>query len=98
MYFLETGHNLYGEFRQYWDEHEGLCKLGYPLTEPVPMSSQSDGKVYITQKFEKGTLELHPGNGSTPDHIVVTATVHAQPGSDCGTARLSGKEVTFPLK
>jgi hypothetical protein len=86
-YFLETGHNLWGAFRQYWDAHNGLCSLGYPVTEPVRMASSASKNAYITQRFEKGTLELHAGNGSVPDQVVLTGIDRLQPGSDCGAGQ-----------
>lgn len=32
-FFPETGHNLSGMFRAYWDIHGGLAVHGYPITE-----------------------------------------------------------------
>jgi hypothetical protein len=83
-YFLETGHNLWGAFRQYWDSHDGRCTLGYPVTEPVPVESSSDSNVYITQRFERGTLKLQPGNGTLPDRIVLSDVDQSYAESNCG--------------
>ncbi|MFN8540638.1 MAG: hypothetical protein U0232_24555 [Thermomicrobiales bacterium] len=32
-YFTETGHNLQGSFRDYWQFNGGLAQFGYPITE-----------------------------------------------------------------
>jgi len=81
-YFLETGHNLWGEFKEYWEANQGLCRFGYPVSDPVPMISPVDGQLYTTQRFERVTLELHPANGLSPEHVErIAATV--QPDQDC---------------
>ena len=53
-FFLETGHNLHGEFRQYWEQSAGLRFLGYPISEQLNI----DGM--LVQWFERGRLEYHP--------------------------------------
>ena len=32
-YSSETGHNIWGEFKTYWETHGGLAVHGYPITE-----------------------------------------------------------------
>jgi len=34
--------------------------LGYPISEPFPEISPTDGQIYLTQYFERNRLELHP--------------------------------------
>lgn len=53
-YFPETGHNLNGEFLDYWQRYAGLATLGYPLTE------ERDEAGLVVQWFERGRLEYHP--------------------------------------
>ncbi|MDQ3706693.1 MAG: glycosyl hydrolase [Chloroflexota bacterium] len=65
-YFPETGHNLGGVFRQYWESHGGVEILGYPLTE-VFTAPSSDGKSYRQQYFERARLEHHPENAPPYD-------------------------------
>jgi hypothetical protein len=58
-YVPETGHNLGGVFRQYWESHGGIGILGYPVTE-VFTAPSSDGKAYQQQYFQRARLEYHP--------------------------------------
>ena len=53
-FFVETGHNLQGEFRQYWEQSAGLALLGYPISE------QLNDNGLLVQWFERGRLEYHP--------------------------------------
>ncbi|HYP39685.1 MAG TPA: hypothetical protein VEX13_04925 [Chloroflexia bacterium] len=62
LYFPETGHNVRGAFADYWASHGGLAQQGYPLTEPFEQVSDVDGRVYLTQYFERAVFELHPEN------------------------------------
>lgn len=55
-YFPETGHNLNGEFRAYWEANGGLMQFGYPITEEFT----EDGRT--VQYTERQRLELHPEN------------------------------------
>jgi hypothetical protein len=58
-YFQDTGHNLSGPFRAYWESHGSLTVLGFPITEEFDAAS-SDGKIYKQQYFERARLEYHP--------------------------------------
>ena len=60
-YFAETGHNLGGRFRDYWQANGGLPQFGYPLSEEI-RERLEDGKEYTVQYFERARLEYHPGN------------------------------------
>lgn len=60
-YFPQTGHNLGGGFRDYWNTHGGLAQFGYPLTEEFTQTLE-DGQPYTVQYFERARLEWHPGN------------------------------------
>ncbi len=59
-YFVETGHNLGGPFRDYWLAHGGLAVFGLPLTEEFTEISPTDGKPYLVQYFERNRFEYHP--------------------------------------
>ena len=61
-YFPETGHNLGGIFRAYWEQYGGLFIYGLPLTEEFAEKSSIDGKTYIVQYFERARFEFHPEN------------------------------------
>lgn len=65
IYFPETQHNLYGLFKQYWEEKGGLAQFGYPKTEPFREVNPADGKIYLVQYFERNRFEYHPENAGT---------------------------------
>jgi len=71
QYFLQTGHNLAGKFKEYWDTHFGLFVHGYPITEPIREQSRTDGKIYTVQYFERSSFELHPENAGTPHEVLL---------------------------
>ena len=56
LYFPETGHYLYGNFRDYWKRFGGLEVFGYPLTE-----QRKEGGMWV-QYFERARFEFHEGN------------------------------------
>ncbi|HYF62942.1 MAG TPA: hypothetical protein VD886_09035 [Herpetosiphonaceae bacterium] len=62
LFFPETGHSLCGEFRRFWEGNGGLPIFGYPITEPAPERSETDGATYTVQYFERNRMELHPEN------------------------------------
>ena len=59
-YFPETGHNVPAAFYEYWQNHGGLERFGFPLTEAFDELSETDGNVYLTQYFERARFEYHP--------------------------------------
>lgn len=61
-YFPETGHNLSGDFRAYWERNGGLAVNGYPITEEISEVNAIDGKTYTVQYFERARFERHPEN------------------------------------
>jgi hypothetical protein len=61
-YFPETGHNLQGDFRAYWEANGGLSLFGLPIGEEAKERSPTDGKVYLVQYFERARFEYHPEN------------------------------------
>ena len=61
IYFPQTGHNLGGRFRDYWETHGGLDQFGYPLSEEF-VETLEDGKAYTVQYFERARFEYHPEN------------------------------------
>ena len=62
LVFPETEHSLCGDFRQYWEQHGGVAVFGFPITEPAPEVSETDGQTYLVQYFERNRFELHPEN------------------------------------
>jgi hypothetical protein len=68
-YVSETGHNIPSPFAAYWDAHGGLERFGYPLTEAFEELSATDGKLYLTQYFERARFEYHPEFEGTDDAV-----------------------------
>lgn len=58
--FAETGKQLCGRFREYWEGHGGLAQQGYPISNNMLEVSSTDGKSYNVQYFERAVFELHP--------------------------------------
>jgi hypothetical protein len=95
-YFPETGHNLSGPFRAYWESRGGLSLFGYPITEEFSAPS-SDGKEYRQQYFERARMEYHPEN-SPPNDVLLgllgvwTTAGHTFPRGE----PLAGEATFFP--
>jgi hypothetical protein len=68
--FKETGKQVCGRFLQYWREHGGLAIQGFPITDQMSQVSQTDGKTYQMQYFERAVFELHPGNKAPFDVLL----------------------------
>ncbi len=58
--FPETGKTVKGKFLQYWNTHGGLPQQGFPISEEMQEKSETDGKTYTVQYFERAVFELHP--------------------------------------
>jgi hypothetical protein len=70
-YFPETGHNLSGVFKTYWETQGGLAVHGYPITEQFEETNPLDGKSYRVQYFERSRFELHPENAGSPYEVLL---------------------------
>src|SRR5205807_3197210 len=51
---------LSGRFLDYWNTHGGLAQQGFPISNELRERSNTDGKVYTVQYFERAVCELHP--------------------------------------
>jgi hypothetical protein len=60
--FPETGKTLDGAFLQYWNSHGGLAQQGYPISDVIQETSDTDGKIYTVQYMERAVFEQHPEN------------------------------------
>ncbi len=60
--FSETGKTVCGGFLQYWDGHSGLPQQGLPMTGEFQEISDTNGKLYTVQYFERAVFEKHPEN------------------------------------
>jgi plastocyanin len=68
--FAETGKTLRGKFLQYWEAHGGLPQQGFPISEEMAEKSDTDGKVYTVQYFERAVFEMHPENQPPNDVLL----------------------------
>ncbi len=66
--FPETGYNLCGAFRSYWERNGGLERFGYPIT--TEMTETLEGRNYQVQYFERRRMELHPENQAPYDVLL----------------------------
>jgi YVTN family beta-propeller protein len=64
--FAETGQTVSGLFLDYWNAHGGLMQLGYPISALQGEASETDGRMYTVQYFERAVLEYHPENAGGP--------------------------------
>ncbi len=70
-YFQETGHNLGGAFKEYWEMHGGLAIHGYPISEEFRESNPLDHKQYTVQYFQRSRMEQHPENAGTQYEVLL---------------------------
>ncbi len=68
--FPETGKVVKGKFLQYWTGHGGLAQQGLPLIEEMQEKSDTDGKTYTVQYFERAVFEAHPENAAPNDVLL----------------------------
>jgi hypothetical protein len=70
--FPETGHTVKGLFLTYWDNHGALAQQGYPISEEMQEQSDTDGKTYTVQYFQRAVFELHPEFAGTPSEVLLS--------------------------
>ena len=51
--FPQTGKTVSGSFLSYWDTHGGLAQQGYPVSEEMQERSDTNGKTYTVQYFDR---------------------------------------------
>lgn len=71
-YFPETGKWVRGDFLDYWNQHGTLAQQGFPISDEVVEQSETDGKFYTVQYFERAVFELHPENAGTPYGVLLS--------------------------
>jgi methionine-rich copper-binding protein CopC len=64
--FKETGKQVCGRFAQYWSANGGLAQQGFPISGEMQERSDTDGKTYTVQYFERAVFEYHPETPNTP--------------------------------
>ncbi|MDQ6601410.1 MAG: glycoside hydrolase family 5 protein [Chloroflexota bacterium] len=68
-YYADTGHYLYGQFRDYWNGNGGLLQYGFPITKVFDQQSE-DGKSHPTQYLQRAVFEQHAENKGTPFEVL----------------------------
>ncbi|HEX8218441.1 MAG TPA: DUF885 domain-containing protein [Chloroflexia bacterium] len=68
--FPETGKTVRGKFLTYWNTHGGLPQQGFPISEEMQEKSDTDGKTYTVQYFERAVFEDHPENKPPNDVLL----------------------------
>src|SRR5687768_9859734 len=58
--FQETGQTVKGKFLAYWESHGGLPQQGFPISGEMQERSDTDGKTYTVEYFERAVFEMHP--------------------------------------
>ena len=66
LYFAQTGHNVLGVFRAFFEAHGGIDIFGYPRTEQF----REDGMT--VQYFQRARFEYHPEYAGTPYEVQLT--------------------------
>lgn len=64
-YFNETGHNLSGRFRAYWQQYGGLAINGLPISEEFNENG------LVVQYFERARFEYHPENAGSKYEVLL---------------------------
>jgi hypothetical protein len=67
--FAETNQCIQGRFLDYWQQHGGLARNGFPITGER-REVLEDGNEYTVQYFERVRLELHPENAPPYDVLL----------------------------
>lgn len=68
--FAETEQQVCGRFLEYWNGNGGVAQQGYPVTGEQQEVSETDGKTYTVQYFERAVFELHPENDEPYDVLL----------------------------
>src|SRR5215210_276546 len=68
--FVETGHTVCGVFLDYWGAHGGLVQQGYPISGQMQEKSDTNGKTYTVQYFERAIFEYHTENRQPHDVLL----------------------------
>jgi acetyl esterase/lipase len=68
--FTETDKTVRERFLAYWNAHGGLAQQGYPVSNELQERSDTDGKTYTVQYFERAVFEHHPENQAPYDVLL----------------------------
>jgi hypothetical protein len=70
--FPETGKRVGGLFLNYWNNNGGLAQQGLPISDEFMEVSETDGKTYLVQYFERAVFEHHPENAGKPSEVLLS--------------------------
>lgn len=70
QFFQQTGHNLRNYFLKYWNEHDGINRYGYPISEEHLEFDPETGKFFLTQWFQRARMEYHPDQAPPNDVLL----------------------------
>lgn len=70
-YFPETTKASFGKILTYWNQHGGLARFGYPITEVFSETNEQTHQAYQVQYFERARFELHPEFAGTPYEVLL---------------------------
>jgi len=68
--FAETGKTVCGTFNKYWQTHGGVAQQGLPISVELQEKSDTDGKTYPVQYFERAVFEYHGELGPQNDVLL----------------------------
>lgn len=74
--FTETGQTVQGRFLDYWNSHGGVTQQGFPISGEIQEKSDTDGKTYTVQYFERAEFESHPENKAPNDVLLSLVGVY----------------------
>lgn len=74
--FPQMGFQVCGDFLAYWKANGGLAQQGYPISPTFQEKSETDGKTYTVQYFERAVFEAHPEN--QPPYNVLLSLLGSQ--------------------
>ncbi len=69
--FAETAKTVCDQFLAYWNANGGLAQQGFPISEVLSETSDTDGKIYTVQYFERAVFEMHPEFAGTPNEVLL---------------------------
>jgi hypothetical protein len=69
--FSQTAKTVCDKFLAYWDNNGGLAQQGFPISDVLSEVSETDGKIYTVQYFERAVFEMHPEFAGTPNEVLL---------------------------
>jgi hypothetical protein len=67
--FEQAGHSLAYGVRDFWHDHGGLSRFGFPISEEFSEENPDTGQMHTVQYFERARFEYHPDLAGTPFEV-----------------------------